>query len=103
VTREREEGAVRRGQVGEAGMRAPHGGVPGHGSSGMGCAELWNWAVRFGLGPSRVLPFSFLFLFFVLFYPLFPNSKLRTKFKLCGTFVYRLNINFGHTKCGEVM
>jgi hypothetical protein len=46
-----------------------------------------KWVACFGLGPSQVLPFSFLFFFFVLFYPLFPNSKLQTKFKLCGTVV----------------
>jgi hypothetical protein len=50
---------------------------------------------------AHATPSLFFSLFFsVLFYLLFPNSKLQTKFKLCGTFVYRLIINFGHTKCG---
>jgi hypothetical protein len=55
---------------------------------------------RFGPSTSFAIFFSF---FFVLFYLLFPNSNLPTKFKICGTFVYKLIINFGHTKCGEAM
>jgi hypothetical protein len=72
ATREREEEAVRRGQVGEAGMGAPHGGVPGHGSSGVGCAELWNWAEIAAAGPiiSSFLLF-FIFLVSLFFYSLF--------------------------------
>ena len=71
ATREREEEAVRRGQVGEAGMRAPHGGVPRHGSSGVGCAELWNWAEIAAAGPIISSFLFFIFLFFLFFYSLF--------------------------------
>jgi hypothetical protein len=63
----------------------------------------WSrWAGCGKLGPRD--PFLFFSLFFsILFYLLLPNSKLQTKFKLCGTFVYRLIINFGHKKYGEAM
>ena len=63
----------------------------------------WSrWAGCRKLGPRD--PFLFFSLFFsILFYLLLPNSKLQTKFKLCGTFVYRLIINFGHKKYGEAM
>jgi hypothetical protein len=60
----------------------------------------FRWAGSGRLGPRD--PFFSLF-FSVLFYLLFPNSKLQTKFKLYDTFVYRPIINFGHTKCGEAM
>jgi hypothetical protein len=68
ATREREEEAVRRDQVGEAGMGAPHGGVPGHGSSGVGCAELWNWAKIAATGPIISSFLLFLYFWFSLFF-----------------------------------
>ena len=41
-----------------------------------------KWAACFGLGPSRVLPFSFLFFFLFCFIPSFqiPNFKLNLNF-----------------------
>jgi hypothetical protein len=83
ATREREEEAVLRGQVGEAGMGAPHGGVPGHGSSGMGCAELWI-GPRLQPQAQLSLPFFFFYIFgfpfsFILFSFLFLNSNFEFK------------------------